>query len=102
MSKRKRTRKEELPTMSSSNKELARSNESVSKKYEKALLTLQDAIEKETLERVLKNEAYGFILSEGLTEKFLEYRSLFHRTKHQEAVFNLIMEADLEGLWIDE
>ena len=55
----------------------------------------------EEIERTLKNEAYSFLLSEGLIEKFLEYRSGFHRNKHQEAAYLLTFQANLGGLWID-
>ena len=69
--------------------------------YSNTLKELREAEEGEEIERFLKNEVYSFLLSEGLTDKFLEYRSMNNRTKHQEALYNLTMGADLSGLWID-
>ena len=68
---------------------------------QKAIETLQTAIDGETLEKYLKNEAYAFLLAEGLLDKFLEFREPFHRTKAQDALFNLVAEAQMGGLWID-
>ena len=56
---------------------------------------------KEDVEKYLKNEAYSFLLAEGSLDKFLDFRETFHRTKAQEALYNLVIEADLGGLWID-
>ena len=75
--------------------------QSEEKLYQEALEKLKEAEEGEVIEKMLKNEAYGFILSEGLLDKFLEYREHFHRTKAQDALYNLIAEAHLGGLWID-
>ncbi len=69
--------------------------------HQKALECIQTATEGETLEKYLKNEAYAFILAEGLLDKFLEFREPFHRTKAQGALFNLVAEAQIGGLWID-
>ena len=60
------------------------------------------ALKAERIERRLKNEAYSFLLSEGLLEKFLEYRTNFHRTKSQETYYRLTMSANIEGAWIDQ
>lgn len=68
---------------------------------QKAIETLKTAIDGETLEKYLKNEAYAFLLAEGLLDKFLEFREPFHRTKAQDALFNLVAEAQMGGLWID-
>ena len=69
--------------------------------HQKALECIQTATEGETLEKYLKNEAYAFILAEGLLDKFLDFREPFHRTKAQGALFNLVAEAQIGGLWID-
>ncbi|MBQ1348313.1 MAG: hypothetical protein IIY58_02990 [Aeriscardovia sp.] len=71
------------------------------KAYQSALLSLNDAIGGEQIEKRLKNEAYAFLLAEGLLDKFLEFREHYHRTKAQEALYTLVDEADLGGLWID-
>ena len=83
--------------------------ESLSEEYKEALKKLNEAEEKlddmeagEAIERHLKNEAYGFILSEGLLEKFLEYREKFHRTRAQEVLYTMATETDQRGLWIDQ
>ncbi len=62
---------------------------------------LSDTEKGERIEKYLKNEAYAFILSEGLLNKFLEFRTPLHRSKPQDVFFNLVAEADLRGLWID-
>ena len=62
---------------------------------------LQEAKEGERIEKHLKNEAYAFLLAEGLLDKFLEFREHFHRTKAQDALYSLVAEADQGGLWID-
>ena len=83
--------------------------ESLSEEYKEALKKLNEEEEKlddmeagEAIERHLKNEAYGFILSEGLLEKFLEYREKFHRTRAQEVLYTMATETDQRGLWIDQ
>lgn len=69
--------------------------------YCNTLNSLREAENGEEVERFLKNEAYSFILAEGLTDKFLEYRKTSHRSKHQEALYNLTIGAGIGGLWID-
>ena len=69
--------------------------------YLNTLKELEEAEGGEEVECFLKNEAYSFILSEGLTDKFLEYRKTSHRSKHQEALYNLTIGAGMAGLWID-
>ncbi len=71
------------------------------KDYEEALQKLSEAQREANLERLFKNEAYAFLLDEGLLDKFLEFRTSFHRTKSQDAHYFLVIEADLSGLWID-
>ena len=55
---------------------------------------------REEIERFLKNEAYSFLLAEGIIDKFLEYREA-QQTKQQGAAYFLVVNANLEGLWID-
>ena len=62
---------------------------------------LSEIEEAYTIEKLLKNEAYAFLLAEGLLDKFLDFREHFHRTKAQHALYNLVAEADMGGLWID-
>ena len=53
-------------------------------------------------ERLYKNEAYAFILSEGLLDKFLDFREPLHRTRSQEIHYTLTTASDLPGEWIAE
>ena len=53
------------------------------------------------IEKFLKNEAYAFLLSENLLDKFLVFREATKRTKTQETIFNLVIAAELTGLWIE-
>lgn len=76
--------------------------EELSEQHKEALKKLGEANEGEEIERTLKNEVYSFLLSEGLLEKFLEYRTNFHRTKSQETYYRLTMSANIEGAWIDQ
>ena len=62
---------------------------------------LSQADGNEEIERFLKNEAYSFLLSEGLIDKFLEYRNTSQQTKQQRAEYFLSVNANLGGLWID-
>lgn len=62
---------------------------------------LSQAEGSEKIERFLKNEAYSFLLSEGLIDKFLEYRNTSQQTKQQWAAYFLSVNANLGGLWID-
>ena len=69
--------------------------------YRKSQEALSEALGGEAIERLLKNEAYAFILSKGLTKKFLKFRIIGSRSKHQQALYTLTMAANLEGIWID-
>lgn len=62
---------------------------------------LSQAEGNEKIERFLKNEAYSFLLSEGLIDKFLEYRNTSQQTKQQWTAYVLSVNANLRGLWID-
>lgn len=63
---------------------------------------LMSAEDRERIERFLKNEAYAYIMAEGLLDKFLEFRTTsLYRTKKQESTYKPVMEANLGGLWID-
>ena len=73
----------------------------MAKAHKETLKELQETKEGERVERYLKNEAYAFLLAEGLLDKFLEFREKFHRTKPQEVLFSLVTEANMGGLWID-
>lgn len=70
---------------------------------EKRLTEEKEAAEtEEAIERFLKNEAYSFIISEGLVDKFLTFRrSPMDRTEKQEKVYRLTTDSNLEGLWIE-
>lgn len=75
--------------------------ETQEKLYQEALERLKKAEEGEEVEKLLKNEAYAFLLAEGLMDKFLDFREYFQRTKAQNALYNLVAEASLGGLWVD-
>ena len=75
--------------------------EKIYREYTKALGKIETAQEGERIEKRLKNESYAFILSEGLLDKFLDFREHFHRTRAQDAFYKLVSEAELGGLWID-
>lgn len=75
--------------------------ETQEKLYQEALEKLKKAEEGEEIEKLLKNEAYAFLLAEGLMDKFLDFREYFQRTKAQNALYNLVAEASLGGLWVD-
>lgn len=63
---------------------------------------LSQAEGRESIELFLKNEAYSFLLSEGLIDKFLEYRKNSQTSsKQQAAAYFLTISANLGGLWID-
>lgn len=82
-------------------KETEKKYDTLVEEYQATLDSLEDARTGELLEKHLKNEAYSFLLSEGLLEKFLEFRTTFHRSRHQEALYGLVMKENLGGLWID-
>lgn len=89
-------------------KQLSTLEETILEKYNKLTKQQKELIAKvaesnegERIERYLKNEAYAFLLAEGLLDKFLEFRETFHRTKPQEVLFSLVAEANMGGLWID-
>jgi hypothetical protein len=73
----------------------------LTKQQKELIAKVAESDEGERVERYLKNEAYAFLLAEGLLDKFLEFREPFHRTKAQEALFTLVAEAQMGGLWID-
>jgi hypothetical protein len=60
----------------------------------------KELVEENSRERLLKNEAYAFILSEGLIDKFLDFREPFHRTRSQDISYNLAIMADIPDFWI--
>lgn len=64
---------------------------------------LISAEDRERIERFLKNEAYAYLISEGLLDKFLWFRSSsLHRTEKQENAYKPITEANLGGLWFEK
>lgn len=73
----------------------------LTKQQKELIAKVAESDEGERIERYLKNEAYAFLLAEGLLDKFLEFRETFHRTKPQEVLFSLVTEANMGGLWID-
>ena len=63
---------------------------------------LNNQMDESSEERLYKNEAYAFILSEGLLDKFLDFREPLHRTRSQEIHYTLTTASDLPGEWIAE
>jgi hypothetical protein len=101
MSKNKKKKKQPSRQESTIKQTEEKLQETQEKLYQEALERLKKAEEGEEVEKLLKNEAYAFLLAEGLLDKFLEFRETFHRTKPQEVLFSLVTEADMGGLWID-
>lgn len=100
MSKRK-NQKGKLSHLEEAIKQSEKYYEELAREHKETLEKLEESEEGEVVERLLKNEAYAFLLAEGLIDKFLEFRESFHRTKAQDALYNLVAEADMGGLWID-
>lgn len=68
--------------------------------YLKLKEKFSDKETEETVEKFLKNQAFVFILTEGLLDKFLEFRKAGQRTRTQEAIYTLVLATDPTGLWI--
>ena len=100
MSKRK-NQKGKLSHLEEAIKQSEKYYEELAREHKETLEKLEESKEGEVVERLLKNEAYAFLLAEGLIDKFLEFREPYHRTKAQDALYNLVSEADMGGLWID-
>ena len=98
------TRYTERESLSRESKQLSRLEEKygkLEKMYGEALEDLSKKIVGEETEKILKNEAYAFLLSEGLVDKFIDFRETFHRSRAQEAYWRLVSEADLDGYWLE-
>lgn len=102
MSKKKKNQKgKQLSHLEGAIKQSEKNYEELAREHEETLKELQKVRECKQIEKQLKNEAYAYLLAEGLLDKFLDFREHFHRTKPQEALYTLVEEADLGGLWID-
>ena len=98
------TRYTERETLSRERKQLSQLEEKCAKleKMNGELLEeLSEKVVSEATEKLLKNEAYAFLLSEGLVEKFLNFRYTYQGTKSQEVYFKLVQIADLDDCWLD-
>lgn len=85
-------------------KKLSESEQKYKLLEEEYLKFKDDYSQKETmenLEKFLKNQAFTFILTEGLLEKFLEFRKSGQRTKTQETIYTLVLATEPKGFWID-
>lgn len=51
-------------------------------------------------EASLKNEAYGFIISQGLLDKFISYRIKKDKEPLEAALIHLLSTAEVFGDWI--
>lgn len=60
------------------------------------------AVEEMTMEASLKNEAYGFIMSQGLLYDFVAYRTKKKKDPMEAALEFLLTEAEANGDWIAE
>lgn len=99
------TRYTERESLSRGSKQLSKLEEKygkLEKMYGEALEELSEKVIDEGTERVLKNEAYAFLLSEGLVDKFIDFRETFHRSRAQEAYWKLVSQADLDGYWLED
>lgn len=63
---------------------------------------LSDMDTRETIENFLKNEAYAFLISEGLLDEFVVFREGSARTRSQNEIYNLVTSIAKKGLWIEE
>ena len=90
-----------LSQIKDANKPSEKYCEVLSRELKETQEELNETKDGERIEKRLKNEAYAFLLAEGLLDKFLEFREHFHRTKAQDALYTLTAEANLGGLWID-
>ena len=98
------TRYTERETFSRERKQLSQLEEKYAKLEKMKGELLEELSEKMVsgaTEKLLKNEAYAFLLSEGLVEKFLNFRYTYQRTKSQEVYFKLVQIADLDDCWLD-
>ena len=99
------TRYTERESLSRGSKQLSKLKEKygkLEKMYGEALEKLSEKVIDEGTERVLKNEAYAFLLSEGLVDKFIDFRETFHRSRAQGAYWRLVSQADLDGYWLED
>lgn len=53
------------------------------------------------IEKLLRKEAYAFILVRGLLDEFVKFRDAKQRTKTQEAIMTLVSTTDFIDIWID-
>ena len=60
------------------------------------------AVGEMTLEASLKNEAYGFIMSHGLLDDFIAYRTQEKKDPMEAALEFLLTDAEANGDWIAE
>jgi hypothetical protein len=58
------------------------------------------AIDETIKESSLKNEAYGFIISQGLLDKFISYRIKKDKEPLEAALEHLLLTAESFGDWI--
>lgn len=98
---RKKGLEQQLTHLQNAIKQSEQNFEELAKEHQETQEKIHDLETGESIEKFLKNEAYAFLLAEGLLDKFLDFRETFHRTKAQDALYNLVAEADLGGLWID-
>lgn len=97
-------RYKERETISRERKQLSQLEEKCAKLEKMKGELLEELSEKMVsgaTEKLLKNEAYAFLLSEGLVEKFLNFRYTYQGTKSQEVYFKLVQIADLDDCWLD-
>ena len=73
---------ERLSSKSNQLSQLEQRNKELEELYRKSQEALSEALGGEAIEQLLKNEAYAFILSKGLTKKFLNFRIMGSRSKH--------------------
>ena len=99
------TRYTERETLSRERKQLSQLEEKCAKLEKMKGELLEELSEKMVsgaTEKLLKNEAYAFLLSEGLVDKFIDFRETFHRSRAQEAYWRLVSQADLDGYWLED
>ena len=94
--------KKELSTANKAGEKLQKAYDTISEGYNTLFKEKGEIEDENSEERLYKNEAYAFILSEGLLDKFLDFREPLHRTRSQEIHYTLTTASDLPGEWIAE
>ncbi len=92
--------KEKLQKEEALNKELSGQLDSLKEAYEKEAKENSEGTEFVNIEAALKNEAYAFIISNGLLDKFITFKIGRDTEPTEAALKHLILTAEAYGDWI--